>query len=91
MAVEIVTREDLEAFQVQLLHDLEALVKGGREREEKRWLKNEEVRKLLQISASTVQWLRVMGKLKSSKVGGTHYYRVEDVQQLLQSGLKTAS
>ncbi|MEI9808560.1 MAG: helix-turn-helix domain-containing protein [Bacteroidota bacterium] len=36
----------------------------------KPWLKNSEVRKLLNISTNTVQRLRIAGKLRSSKVGG---------------------
>ena len=91
MAVEIVTREDLELFRVQLLNDIRGLFPAVKAGSEKQWLKNNEVRRLLKISASTVQRLRITGKLKSSKIGGTHYYRLEDVQALLESGLKLAS
>jgi predicted site-specific integrase-resolvase len=51
----------------------------------KPWLRNSEVRKLLNISANTVQRLRIAGKLPSSKVGGIHYYRYEDIEKLLNS------
>jgi hypothetical protein len=87
MSVEVVTREDLQLFRLQLLEDLKQLFAPLQKEEEKRWLKNSEVRKLLKVSANTVQRLRVAGKLKSSKVGGVHYYRYEDIQNLLESGL----
>jgi hypothetical protein len=43
---------------------------------------------LLKVSSNTVQRLRIAGKLKSSKVGGFHYYRLEDVEKLLESGFQ---
>lgn len=91
MAVEIVTREDLQLFRVQLLNDLKELLTPKESKEEHQWLKNSEVKKLLNISSNTIQRLRISGKLRSSKIGGVHYYRYEDVQGLLLSGLKQAS
>ncbi|HUC79486.1 MAG TPA: helix-turn-helix domain-containing protein [Flavisolibacter sp.] len=87
MAVEIVTREDLQAFRMQLLADIK-LIFGAPAKEEKVWLKNCEVMKLLKVSANTVQRLRIAGKLRSSKIGGVHYYRYQDIQELLESGLE---
>lgn len=91
MAVEIVTKEDLQLFRMQLLNDIRELFAPRENGVQKQWLKNSDVRQLLKISSNTVQRLRIAGKLKSSKVGGVHYYRYEDVQQLLESGLKIAS
>lgn len=90
MAVEIVTKEDLQLFRMQLLNDIRELFAPRENGVQKQWLKNSDVRQLLKISSNTVQRLRIAGKLKSSKVGGVHYYRYEDVQQLLESGLKIA-
>ena len=91
MAVEIVTKEDLQLFRMQLLNDIRDLFAPKEKGEQKQWLKNSEVRQLLKVSSNTVQRLRIAGKLKSSKVGGVHYYRYEDVQGLLESGLKMVS
>ncbi|HZH97169.1 MAG TPA: helix-turn-helix domain-containing protein [Flavisolibacter sp.] len=86
MAVEILTREDLQVFRMQLLNDIRQLVSSF-ERQPKEWLKNGDVMKLLKVSANTVQRLRVAGKLRSSKIGGVHYYRYEDIRQLLDEGM----
>ena len=51
----------------------------------KPWLKNAEVKRLLGISSNTIQRLRIAGKLRSTKVGGVHYYRYEDIEKLLNS------
>lgn len=88
MAVEVITREDLQAFRLQLLSDLRQMFLTSEAKLQKQWLKNGDVRKLLNVSSNTVQRLRISGKLKSSKIGGIHYYRLEDVEKLLEGGLE---
>lgn len=85
MGLEVITKEDLQQFRLQLLNDLREMLKPQQAKLVKPWLKNSEVRKLLNISSNTVQRLRVTGKLRSSKVGGIHYYRYEDIEKLLNT------
>jgi hypothetical protein len=85
MVIEVVTKEDLQQFRTQLINDLKELLIPKEAKLVKPWLRNSEVRKLLNISANTVQRLRIAGKLPSSKVGGIHYYRYEDIEKLLNS------
>lgn len=84
MAIEVVTKEDLEQFRLQLLNDIRMIISSDQPKKEiKPWLKNSEVRKLLSISSNTIQRLRISGKLRSNKVGGIHYYRYEDIEKLM--------
>ncbi len=85
MEIEVVTKEDLQEFRMQLLNDIRQLMKPQETKLIKPWLKNSEVRKLLNISSNTIQRLRVNRKLRSSKVGGVYYYRYEDIEKLLNS------
>lgn len=85
MAIEVITKEDLQEFRTQLLEDIRQLLSPPEAKLVKPWLKNLEVRKLLGISSNTLQRLRIAGKLRSSKVGGVHYYRYEDIEKLLNS------
>lgn len=85
MAIEVITKEDLQEFKTQLLDDIRLLLTPPEAKLIKPWLKNLEVRKLLGISSNTLQRLRIAGKLRSSKVGGIHYYRYEDIEKLLNS------
>jgi hypothetical protein len=85
MGLEVITKEDLQEFRIQLLNDLQQLLAPQEGKLIKPWLKNAEVRKLLSISSNTIQRLRVAGKLRSTKVGGVHYYRYEDIEKLLNS------
>ena len=88
MNLEILTKDDLQEFRVQLLSDLKGLFQLPSEVSQKAWLKSAEVRKLLQISPNTLQNLRVTGKLHPSKIGGIHYYSREEIERLLGRGSK---
>jgi hypothetical protein len=81
----IVTKEDLEQFRIQLLEDIRQILIARDAKLMKPWLKNAEVKKLLDISTNTLQRLRVSGKLRFSKVGGIHYYKFEDIEKLLSN------
>lgn len=48
------------------------------------WLDNQEVLQLLHISLRTLQTLRSNGTLPYSKIRGKFYYKVSDIEQLLQ-------
>jgi hypothetical protein len=82
MSVEVITKDDLQAFRVQLISDLKQIFTPP-QRMEAEWLRSSDVRKLLRISPGTLQGLRINGKLKSSKVGGVHFYRYSDLEKLL--------
>jgi predicted site-specific integrase-resolvase len=83
MEIEVITKEDLQQFRIELLNDLRQMLKPAEARLFKPWLKHSEVRNLLSISSNTLQRLRISGKLPSKKIGGIHYYRYEDIQKLL--------
>lgn len=84
MAVEVITKDDLQTFRIQLLNDIKELFSMERnERKIKPWLRSKEVRSILNIAPGTLQKLRVTEKLKSSKIGNLHYYRKEDIDKLL--------
>ena len=85
MGIDIVTKEDLEIFRRRLLEDISGMLKAFPAKEAKPWLKNLEVKKLLGISSNTIQRLRIAGKLHSTKVGGVHYYRTEDIMKLFET------
>lgn len=87
----IVTKEDLEQFRIRLLEDIRQILTSRAEKLTKPWLKNAEVKKLLDISTNTLQRLRVSGKLRFTKVGGIHYYRYEDLEKLINKPMESHS
>lgn len=86
MAIEIITKEDLQSFRTQLLSDLKHLI-GQRQPEQKQWLKSFEVRKLLKISPGTLQTLRINGTLRFTKISSILYYNYEDIQKILEANI----
>ena len=85
MSAEIITREDLEQFRIRLLTDLKEVISESKNKEPKGWLKSSEVRSYLKIGTSKLQSLRITGKLVSSKIGGVHYYKLEDIERMLNN------
>ena len=82
MAIEVITREDLNEFRSLLLNDLKEIIQS-KQQQNKQWLKSNEVRKLLNISSGTLQNFRINGTLTYTKVGGIIYYDNADIEKLL--------
>ena len=85
MHVEIITKEDLKQLKTEMLAEIRQLVKPEH-RQSKQWLKSAEVRKMLNISPGTLQNLRINGTLRFTKIGGMMYYKLEDINRLLEGG-----
>ena len=82
MSIEVITKEDLQEFKIELLGDIKELFQGKIETT-KKWLRSPDVRKLLKISPGTLQNLRVTRKLNPQKVGGILYYEYAEIENLL--------
>ena len=84
--LDLITKQDLEQFKTELFAELRKLGIGTTaDQANKKWLKSLEVRKLLQISAGTLQNLRVNGTIAYTKVGSLLYYKQEDIIKLLEA------
>ncbi|HET8839723.1 MAG TPA: helix-turn-helix domain-containing protein [Flavobacteriaceae bacterium] len=83
MATTIVTPSDLEQLKVELLDGFRELLQKKPGTPDRRWIKNAEVRKMLKISNSTLQTLRINGTLPFTKLGGIIYYDSEEINKLM--------
>jgi hypothetical protein len=88
MNVELITKEDLREFESKLLTEIKKIVQVGGETASKKWLKSNDVRKLLEISPATLQNLRINGTLSFTRIGSIIYYKQEDINKLLEGGLQ---
>lgn len=85
MAIELVTKEDLQVLRLQLISDIKQMLEGLPEPvEHSTWLKTRDVMRLLKISASTLQTYRINGSIKFTKIGGTLYYDFQQLKNLLK-------
>jgi len=82
MNVELITREDLKRLE-DLLKEIKQIVQPGQS-QPKKWLKSSEVRKMLNISPGTLQNLRINGTLRFTKMGSIIYYKLEDINKVLE-------
>lgn len=85
MNVELITSEDLKQFKNEMLTEIKRLI-GAPQGQSKQWLKSVEVRKLLNISPGTLQNLGLNGTLRFTKIGGMLYYKLADINKLLEGG-----
>jgi hypothetical protein len=82
MNVELVTKEDLRRLE-DLLKEIKQIVQPGQS-QPKKWLKSSEVRKMLNISPGTLQNLRINGTLRFTKMGSIMFYKLEDINKILE-------
>src|SRR5690554_1878695 len=71
------------------IKDLKARIEISRalrvERLKDTWVDNQDVMQMLHISPRTLQTLRSNGTIPFSKIRGKFYYKVSDIEKLLQA------
>jgi hypothetical protein len=80
---QLITVQHLDNFHKKLITDIEGLIDQRLNDTPKRWLRSYEVRKMLNISPGTLQHLKATGTIAFSKIGGSHYYDYQKIQELL--------
>ena len=78
MNLEIITREEFNSFKQEVLEALKPVSTG----QKKQFLRSAEMRKMLNISAGTLQNMRINGTLPYIKVGSTILYDLEKVIEI---------
>ena len=85
MSAEVITKEDLQIFRIQLLDDFKRILSATQEKEEMpEWVKSGVVRKMLNVSPGTLQNLRIAGKLNPKKINGSWYYSIPEIKTLFK-------
>lgn len=82
-ALDILTRQDLAEFKEELFSEIQKLITVKPEARPNKWLHTREVRKMLGISAGTLQTFKVNGTSAFSKIGNIPYYKLEDINNIL--------
>lgn len=90
MSVNILTKEDLSQFKEDLLTEIKETLLQSKP-QIKQWLKSDEVKDLLKVSASTLQTLRINGTLTYTKLGGIIYYDYSHIEKVMKDNLREAT
>lgn len=83
-----ITREDLKQLRLNLINDIERIIAARipiqtpEESESIDWLRSKAIRKIMNISAASLQNLRITGKIRYTKIMGSYYYNKSDLIQL---------
>ncbi len=89
MPAQILTTEDLYDFKSELLDEIRIIFNQQQSPSAKKWLKSTEVRRMLNISSGTLHTLRLNGTLPYTKIGGTIYYSITDIENILSKNCKS--
>ena len=83
---DMVTKEDLRQFGLELLCNIGTLMTQTREVQneivDQEWIKSKQVRILMNMSPGSVQNLRVTQKVRFKKILGSYYYNKVDLLNL---------
>ena len=79
--LEILTKDDLQKFKNEIIEEIKESLNSNTVN--KKWLKTSQVKELLNISSGTLKNLRVTEQLPYSKLGGTLFYDLDDIMEIL--------
>ena len=81
-----INKDDLRQFGLLLVDQLKQIIKNNQNKDNDdlnpEWIKSRVVKKLMDISAASLQNLRITGKVRFKKVLGSYYYNKSDLMNL---------
>ena len=84
MPTQIITTDDLREFKIELLDDIKKLLKIRADMANKRYLKSQELMKILKVSSGTLQTMRINGTLPYTKIGGIYFYDPDEISNVMK-------
>ena len=79
---EYVTKDDLRQYSLMIIDEIRKLKPEIKKDDEVEWLKSRAARKMLTMSAGSLQNLRVTGRVRFKKILGSYYYNRTDLLKL---------
>lgn len=81
-----ITKDDLRQFGLLLVEQFRQIIVNNQNKEDDNlnpeWLKSRVARKLMDMSAASLQNLRITGKVRFKKILGSYYYNKSDLMNL---------
>lgn len=82
---EIATKSDMQEILVAINNLQNAI---SNKTADQQYLRSADVRKILNISSSTLQRLRISGALTAKKINGTWFYKKEIIDKMLEMNIE---
>lgn len=86
MTLEILTKDDLNYFNQELILEVKALLSA--QGPKKKWVKSSELRQLFNLSSSTLQTMRINGTIPYSNLGASLFYDLDAIEAILINNQK---
>jgi len=80
----ILTKEELDQFKVELLSEIKQLLEPQGKRAQ--YIRSADVRKMLNISDSTLQTMRINGTIPAYKLDSSWFYKYEEIVEAIEKG-----
>ena len=84
--MEPITKDDLRQWGMLIIHSIEKMIneklKGSDNNEQQEWIRSRTVRCMMDISAATLQNIRIKGQIRHKKIMGSYYYNKTDLLKL---------
>ncbi|WP_127846313.1 helix-turn-helix domain-containing protein [Psychroflexus aestuariivivens] len=85
MPTNIATLDDLMKIKSELIEEIKVIIGDlDAQLHQKRWFRNTELQEYLNLSASSIQNLKNSGELPFSKVKGTVFYDINEINKLMK-------
>lgn len=81
-----INKDDLRQFGLLLVDQFKQIIKNNQNKDDDdlnpEWIKSRVVKKLMDMSAASLQNLRITGKVRFKKILGSYYYNKSDLMNL---------
>ena len=81
-----INKDDLRQFGLLLVDQFKQIIKNNQNKDDDdlnpEWIKSRVVKKLMDMSAASLQNLRMTGKVRFKKILGSYYYNKSDLMNL---------
>jgi len=80
----ILTKEELDQFKVESLSEIKQLLEPQTKKAQ--YMRSADVRKMLNISDSTLQTMRINGTIPAYKLDSSWFYKYEEIVEAIENG-----
>lgn len=73
----------LDEMKGEIIDEVKQIIKAKESPDLKKWVKSAQVKKMLNLSHGKLQMMRNQKTISYTRIGGTIYYNVEDIERMM--------
>ena len=75
----------LDEMKGEIIEEVKQIVKAREKPDLSKWVKSAQVKKMLNLSHGKLQMMRNQKTISFTRIGGTLYYNVEDIERMMDA------